>query len=90
MDNSSENLDKGKSIIHQIDEQKKLEGEVKKSITPLSVPIVAEAHTPVYNMHRYFARRPSNVFEAIVKRYTNPGDIILDPFMGGGVTVVES
>jgi Adenine-specific DNA methylase containing a Zn-ribbon len=90
MDNSSENLDKGKSISHQIDEQKKLEGEIKQNITPLSVPIVAESHTPVYNMHRYFARRPSNVFEAIITHYTNPGDIVLDPFMGGGVTVVES
>jgi len=90
MDNSSENLDKGKSISHQISEQKKLEGETKQNIAPLSVPIVAESHTPVYNMHRYFARRPSNVFEAIIKHYTNPGEIVLDPFMGGGVTVVES
>jgi DNA modification methylase len=90
IDNSSENLDKGKSIIHLIDEQRRLEGENKQDITPLLVPIVAESHTPVYNMHRYFARRPSNVFEAIVKHFTNPGDIILDPFMGGGVTVVES
>jgi DNA modification methylase len=26
----------------------------------------------------------------MIKHYTNPGDIVLDPFMGGGVTVVES
>ncbi len=40
-------------------------------------------------MHRYYARRPWNVFEHIIKHYTDPGDIILDPFCGGGVTVVE-
>ncbi len=29
-------------------------------------------------------------FGDVVKHYTNPGDIVLDPFMGGGVTVIES
>jgi 16S rRNA G966 N2-methylase RsmD len=40
-------------------------------------------------MHRYFARRPYNVFQELIKHYTEEGDIILDPFCGGGVTVVE-
>jgi adenine-specific DNA methylase len=51
--------------------------------------IEAENHTPIYKMHRYFARRPHNVFRHLIKSYTNPGDIILDPFCGGGVTLVE-
>jgi SAM-dependent methyltransferase len=41
-------------------------------------------------MHRYFARRPWNVFHELVAYYTTPGEIVLDPFCGGGVTVVES
>lgn len=40
-------------------------------------------------MHRYFARRPYNVFRHLIEHYTDEGDIILDPFCGGGVTVVE-
>jgi len=87
---ASGKLGKNLSIGEQIDEQQKLEGTTKDNFTPLAIPIVAKAHTPVYNMHRFFARRPFNVFEAMVKHYTNPGDIVLDPFMGGGVTVVES
>ena len=47
--------------------------------------IIAEPHTPPYKIHRYFARRPWNVFS----QFSNPNEIILDPFMGGGVTVYE-
>ncbi len=90
MTTGSGKFDQYLSIAQQIAEQQKLEGVVKQQIAPISTPIIAKAHTPVYNMHRFFARRPFNVFEALVKHYTNPGDIVLDPFMGGGVTVVES
>ncbi len=48
------------------------------------------AHTPQYKMHKYFARRPYNVFNSIIKHYTNEGDIIIDPFCGGGVTIFEA
>jgi 16S rRNA G966 N2-methylase RsmD len=41
-------------------------------------------------MHKYFARRPWNVFSELIIHYSSPGDIVLDPFCGGGVTVVES
>lgn len=61
----------------------------KEKVKPLEHPVNAEQHTPIYKMHRYYARRPWNVFEHIIKHYTDEGDIILDPFCGGGVTVVE-
>ncbi len=41
-------------------------------------------------MHKYFARRPWNVFSALLSQYSSEGDIVLDPFCGGGVTVVEA
>jgi adenine-specific DNA methylase len=41
-------------------------------------------------MHKYFARRPWNVFSELVSHYSSPEEIVLDPFCGGGVTVVES
>ncbi len=52
--------------------------------------IVAKPHEAVYKTHKYFARRPGNVFNHLVKNYSYRGDIILDPFAGGGVTVVEA
>ena len=49
----------------------------------------AQAHTPPYLIHRYFARRPWNVFRQLIEVYSTAGDIILDPFCGGGVTIYE-
>ncbi len=51
--------------------------------------IKAKTHTPPYMIHRYFARRPWNVFKQLIELYSNENDIILDPFCGGGVTVYE-
>lgn len=51
--------------------------------------MTAEGHTPIYKMHRYFARRPQNVFAALIENYSGPNDIIFDPFCGGGVTLIE-
>lgn len=53
------------------------------------IPVIAEAHTPPYKIHKYFARRPWNVFEQLVLNFSKQNEIILDPFCGGGVTVYE-
>jgi len=58
-------------------------------IQPIDHAVIAHPHTPIYRMHRYYARRPWSVFNELILHYSNPGDIILDPFCGGGVTVVE-
>lgn len=56
---------------------------------PTYTPVKAEPHTPPYKIHKYFARRPWNVFNQLVKEFSPKGGIILDPFCGGGVTVYE-
>lgn len=78
-------------------------------INRLAVP-ERNAFKPIYQMHKWFARRASCVFRAILlgclkpagtdimeefyKDHTNDpdtnGKVILDPFMGGGTTVVEA
>jgi DNA modification methylase len=58
-------------------------------IKPIANTVKASGHTPQYLMHKYFARRPYNVFRNLIEHYTKPGDIILDCFCGGGVTVFE-
>jgi len=64
--------------------------QLQTSIEPFNKKIEARPHTPIYMMHKYFARRPWNVFRELISHYTAPGDIILDPFCGGGVTIVEA
>ncbi len=60
-----------------------------KKIKYFSDEIRSLGHTPIYKMHKYFARRPHNVFAALIKHYTKDGDIIFDPFGGGGVSLIE-
>lgn len=52
-------------------------------------PVKAKRHTAPYKIHRYFARRPWNVFRELIEEYTDKQDVVLDPFMGGGVTPYE-
>jgi len=78
------------SPAEQIALQIEKEGLKPKPVQALEVPVLAKPHSSIYKMHRYWARRPQNVFSKLIEHYTNPGDLILDPFCGGGVAVVEA
>ncbi len=52
--------------------------------------LVSKAHTPMYLMHKWWARKPHNVVAEYIKTYSKKGDIVLDPFVGSGVTAIES
>lgn len=78
-------------------------------INRLAIP-EKNAFKPIYQMHKWFARRASSVFRAILLASMKPlgtdimqefykdhnhdpdtnGTKILDPFMGGGTTVIEA
>ena len=58
-------------------------------VEPIDYGVIAKPHTPVYKMHRFFARRPYSVFNELIRHYSNPGSIVLDPMCGGGVTIIE-
>nr|MBC8393680.1 DUF1156 domain-containing protein [Deltaproteobacteria bacterium] len=78
-------------------------------INRLAIP-ERNAYKPIYKMHKWFARRASCVFRAILlaamkpagtdimnefyKDHTHDPDTngirVLDPFMGGGTTIVEA
>ncbi len=44
----------------------------------------------MYLMHKYWARKPHNVVAKYIKCYSKKGEIVLDPFVGSGVTAIES
>jgi 16S rRNA G966 N2-methylase RsmD len=52
--------------------------------------IVPKTHSPLYMIHKYWARKPENVVRAYIETYSNPGDLVLDPFVGSGVTALEA
>jgi len=43
-----------------------------------------------FGVHPYFTRQVWNVVQEYIKNFSQPGDIVLDPFGGSGVTLIES
>lgn len=62
----------------------------QKSISHINYAISPKTHTPLYLMHKYWARKPHNVVAEYIKTYSKEGEIVLDPFVGSGVTAIES
>lgn len=56
----------------------------------INYPIVPKTHSPMYSMHKFWARKPHNVVADYVEFYSKRGDIVLDPFCGSGVTAIEA
>lgn len=49
-----------------------------------------QGHTPMYNMHKFFARKQEDVIREYIKAYSAEGEIVLDPFCGSGVMIGEA
>lgn len=52
--------------------------------------LVARMHPPMYEMHKYWARKPDNVVAEYIEHYSRKGETVLDPFSGSGVTSLEA
>ncbi len=57
---------------------------------PYAAPVKAGKATAIYNAHSYHTKVPPQGIEPYIKHYTNPGDLILDPFCGSGMTGVAA
>ena len=64
--------------------------EIKQQFKNIDFAMVARPHTPMYLIHKYWARKPHNVVSEYIKNYTKPGDVVLDPFCGSGPTPIEA
>lgn len=61
-----------------------------EQIQQIDYAIVPKTHPSIYLMHKYWARKPHNVVAEYIRHYTKESDIVLDPFCGSGVTVIEA
>ena len=52
--------------------------------------IEATNKNDIYSSNLYWSQKPFNICDAIIEYLSEEGDIIFDPFMGSGVTVIES
>lgn len=60
----------------------KTKNELKK-ITPTS-------KNPIYNTHLYWSQKSYNIIDCLIENLSKENDIIFDPFMGSGVTIIEA
>ncbi len=57
---------------------------------PFALPVKAGKNSPIYNAHSYHTKVPPEGIVPYIEHYTNPGDLILDPFCGSGMTGVAA
>lgn len=51
--------------------------------------VAAETWPARYKLHKYWGRKPANVVDRYIQLFTKRDDLVLDPFAGSGVTLVE-
>lgn len=58
--------------------------------TPPPTHIAVKRSDPAYNAHSYLTKVPLAAIRPFVEAYTDPGDLVLDPFAGSGMTGVAA
>jgi len=53
-------------------------------------PIETTKATAIYNMHVYWSKKPHTAIRQYIQHYTEPGEIVLDPFCGSGGTALAA
>lgn len=76
--------------------ERKKQGRVFRANMDAFNRIVEAAHDNnrvaghTHNFYRYPARFSPQFVRAAIETFTEPGDVVLDPFLGGGTTAVEA
>ena len=54
------------------------------------IPVKKRAAKRHFGVHGYFTKQSWNVVNKYIKNFSKPGDLVLDPFGGSGVTAIEA
>lgn len=60
------------------------------NVPPFDQPITTTKATAIYNMHTYWSKKPHDAIRQYIRHYTQPGDLVLDPFCGSGGTALAA
>ena len=60
------------------------------AVSAFDKPIDTTKATALYNMHTYWSKKPHDAIRQYIGHYTEPGDLVLDPFCGSGGTAVAA
>lgn len=87
---SPENYQTKKSSSKKLDEEEKSEFDYLSKKIPTEIAVKKQAARRHFGVHGYFTKQAWNVVQEYIRNFTQPGDTVLDPFGGSGVTVVEA
>src|SRR5260370_40894682 len=59
-------------------------------VPAFNTPIETTKATAIYNMHTYWSKKPHDAIRQYIEHYTQPGDLVLDPFCGSGGTALAA
>jgi adenine specific DNA methylase Mod len=51
--------------------------------------IIESARSQMYRFMKYWGKKPHNIFREYIDTYSNPNEVVLDPFSGSGVCPLE-
>ncbi|MFN0048367.1 MAG: DNA methyltransferase [Cytophagales bacterium] len=54
------------------------------------IPVRKQAAKRHFGVHGYFTKQSWNVVREYIENFSQPGDLVLDPFGGSGVTAIEA
>ena len=50
----------------------------------------ASNRNPLYDSHIYWSQKPYNICDILIEGLSEENDIVFDPFLGSGVTLLEA
>jgi len=50
----------------------------------------SKVHPNHYLIHKYWSRKPHNIVNYYIQKYTRQENVVLDPYMGSGVVILEA
>jgi DNA modification methylase len=51
---------------------------------------VASNNNDLYKSHLYWSQKPYNICDILIESFSEKGDVVFDPFMGSGVTLIQA
>ena len=82
----------GKNFTYESTATTKAQNQFDYAARPLleEIPVRKQQSKIHFGVHGYFTKQTWNVVAEYIKNFTKPGDLVLDPFGGSGVTAVEA
>lgn len=63
---------------------------VQENIEKREITHKANTYTGLYALHKYWGKKPYNIISDFIKKYSKEDEIVLDPFLGSGVSISEA